>query len=80
METERCGVYIDTICAYLYGEYISGHLVCDRKKNTDVFGNATILTLVNPARICYLYLIGKQDVETLLETMPYRVEETRGCT
>lgn len=51
-----------------------------QEKNTDVFGNATILTLVNPARICYLYLIGKQDVETLLETMPYRVEETRGCT
>ena len=46
--------------------------------NTDVFGNVSAPTVVNPSRIIYLYLIEKkQDVRELRESIPYVVEYMR---
>lgn len=43
--------------------------------NTDVFGNVAAPTVVNPARIIYLYLIEKkQDVRELQESILYVAE------
>lgn len=46
--------------------------------NTDVFGNVAASTVVNPARILYLYLIEKkQDVRELQKAIPYVIEYMR---
>lgn len=43
--------------------------------NTSVFGNVASATMINPARILYLYLVeGKKDLDALRETLPYVVE------
>lgn len=54
--------------AYMIIPYVTGD-------NTDVFGNVAASTVVNPARIIYLYLIEKkQDTRELLESIPYVAE------
>lgn len=46
--------------------------------NTGVFGNVAASTVVNPARILYLYLIEKkQDVRELQKAIPYVIEYMR---
>ena len=46
--------------------------------NTDVFGNVAAPTVVNPARILYLYLVEKkQDLKDLLVSVPYVTEYMR---
>lgn len=46
--------------------------------NTDVFGNVAAPTVVNPARILYLYLVEKkQDLRELQESVPYVTEYMR---
>lgn len=57
--------------AYMIIPYVTGD-------NTDVFGNVAAPTVVNPARIIYLYLIEKkQDARELQESIPYVVEYMR---
>lgn len=54
--------------AYMIIPYATGD-------NTDVFGNVAAPTVVNPARIIYLYLIQrKQNASDLLESIPYVAE------
>ncbi len=57
--------------AYMVIPFVTGN-------NTDVFGNVAAFTVVNPARIIYLYLIEeKQDVGELEKFIPYIVEYMR---
>lgn len=57
--------------AYMVIPFVTGD-------NTDVFGNVSAATVVNPARIIYLYLVEeKQDVEGLKKAIPYVVEYMR---
>lgn len=57
--------------AYMVIPFVTGN-------NTDVFGNVSASTVVNPSRIIYLYLIDrKQDVRELRESIPYVVEYMR---
>ena len=54
--------------AYMIIPYATGD-------NTNVFGNVAAPTVVNPARIIYLYLIEKkQDIRELQESIPYVAE------
>jgi len=57
--------------AYMVIPFVTGD-------NTDVFGNVAASTVVNPARILYLYLVEKkQDIRELQEPIPYVVEYMR---
>ncbi len=54
--------------AYMVVPYVIGD-------NTAVFGNVAAPTIVNPARVLYLYMIeNKYDVIALKDTLPYVVE------
>lgn len=54
--------------AYMIVPYVIGD-------NTAVFGNVAAPTIVNPARVLYLYMIeNKYDVIALKDTLPYVVE------
>ena len=57
--------------AYMVIPFVTGD-------NTDVFGNVAAPTVVNPARIIYLYLIEKKrDIKELKDPIPYVVEYMR---
>lgn len=56
---------------YMIIPYVTGD-------NTDVFGNVAAPTIVNPARIIYLYYAEeKQDIQKMKESIPYVVEYMR---
>lgn len=57
--------------AYMVIPYVAGD-------NTELFGNVAAPTVVNPARILYLYLVEKkQDIKKLQGSVPYIVEYMR---